>query len=154
MRMEVTAVLLFSVATLVRAEAKENRMQATGPFEVKLTPDSEAPVGYGRMTMSKQYHGGLEATAAGEMLSGGDPKVGTAGYVAIETVTGSLDGKVGTFQLMQWGTMADGKRELKVGVVPGSGTGALVGISGTMTIEIAAGGKHTYRLEYAVAERP
>ena len=125
-------------------------MQASGPFEVKLTPDAGVSGGYGRMTMSKQYHGGLEATAVGEMLSGGDPKAGTTGYVAIETVTGSLDGKAGTFQLMQWGTMADGKRELKVGVVPGSGTGALAGISGTMTIEIADG-KHTYRLEYAVA---
>ena len=125
-------------------------MQATGSFEVKMTPDQGSERSYGRMTMSKQYHGALEATAVGEMLSGGDPKAGTAGYVAIETVTGSLDRKAGTFQLMQWGTMADGKRELKVGVVPGSGTGALAGISGTMTIEIADG-KHTYRLEYAVA---
>ena len=84
------------------------------------------------------------------MLSGGDPKAGTAGYVAIEMVTGRLDGKTGTFQLMQWGTMADGKRELRVGVVPGSGTGALAGISGTMLIEVAPGGKHTYQLEYEV----
>ena len=131
----------------------ETRMQATGPFEVELKPDAGVSAGYGRMTMNKHYHGALEATAVGEMLSGGDPKAGTAGYVAIETVTGTLDGRAGTFQLMQWGTMADGKREWRVGVVPGSGTGALAGISGTMTIEIAPGGKHTYRLEYELAEK-
>ena len=149
MRIGVMTALLISVTTVANAGETEGRMQATGPFEVKLTPE-QGDRSYGRMTMSKQYHGGLEATAVGEMLSGGDPKAGTAGYVAIETVTGSLDGKAGTFQLMQWATMAEGKRELRVGVVPGSGTGALAGISGTLTIEIAADGKHTYRLEYAV----
>ena len=149
MRIGVMTALLISVTTVANAGETEGRMQATGPFEVKLTPE-QGDRSYGRMTMSKQYHGGLEATAVGEMLSGGDPKAGTAGYVAIETVTGSLDGKAGTFQLMQWATMAEGKRELRVGVVPGSGTGALAGISGTLTIEIVADGKHTYRLEYAV----
>ncbi len=153
MRFGTLAALLLSVATAASTAETDGRMQATGPFEIKLTPE-QGDRSFGRMTMSKQYHGGLEATAAGEMLSGGDPKAGTAGYVAMETVTGSLDGKAGTFQLMQWGTMADGNRELKVGVVPGSGTGALAGISGTMTIEIAVGGKHTYRLEYAVAGKP
>lgn len=122
-------------------------MVATGRFAVTMTPDQDGARSYGRMTLSKQYHGALEATAAGEMLSGGDPRAGTAGYVAIETVTGSLEERTGTFQLMQWGTMAEGKRELRVGVVPGSGTGALAGISGTMTIEMADG-THTYRLEY------
>ena len=144
---------LMVAAMLMQADAAYggNRMQATGPFEVALKPDAGTTAGYGRMTMSKRYHGQLEATATGEMLSGGDPKAGTAGYVAIETVTGTLEGKTGTFQLMQWGTMANGKRELRVGVVPGSGTGALAGISGTMTIEIAPDGKHTYRLEYDLA---
>ena len=123
-------------------------MKVTGPFDVTVKPDTATAASYGRMTISKQYHGALEATAVGEMLSGGDPKAGTAGYVAIETVTGSLEGKAGSFQVMQWGTMQGGKRELRVGVVPGSGTGALVGITGTMTIEIAAGGKHSYALEY------
>ena len=150
-RLTVAAMLMGVVAAAHGAQGGKT-MQATGPFEVKMTPEQGGDRSYGRMTMSKQYHGGLEATAAGEMLAGGDFKTGSAGYVAIETVTGTLDGKTGTFQLMQWATMADGKRELRVGVVPGSGTGALKGISGTLTIEVAADGKHTYRLEYAVAE--
>ena len=146
----VAMALILGVATMANAGGKESRMQATGSFDVTMMPGQAGERSYGRMTMSKQYHGALEATAVGEMLSGGDPKSGTAGYVAIETVTGTLDGKSGTFQLMQWATMEDGKRELRVGVVPGSGTGALTGISGTMTIEVAEG-KHTYRLEYAMA---
>ena len=146
----VVMALILGVTTMASAGQKESGMQATGPFEVTMTP-AQGDHSYGRMLMSKQYHGALEATAAGEMLAGGDFKTGSAGYVAIETVTGTLQGKAGTFQLMQWATMADGKRELRVGVVPGSGTGALKGISGTMTIEVAPDGKHTYRLEYAVA---
>ncbi len=151
MRPGATAALLLSVATMTSAGQKETKMQASGSFEVTVTPGHGGDGGYGRMMLSKHYHGGLDAAAVGEMLTGGDLKAGSAGYVAIETVTGSLEGKTGTFQLMQWGTMADGKLELRVGVVPGSGTGALAGISGTMTIEIAAGGKHTYRLNYALA---
>ena len=135
-------------STLTLSAQTRRAMQATGPFEVEMKPDTSVAASYGRMTLKKHYHGGLEASADGEMLSGGDPKTGTAGYVAIERVEGSLDGKAGTFQLMHWGTMDGGKFDLRIGVVPGSGTGALQGISGTMTIEIAAGGKHSYSLVY------
>jgi hypothetical protein len=123
-------------------------MDATGPFDVKTTLEPPAAAGYGRMAISKQYHGALDAAASGEMLMGGDPKKGSAGYVAFETVTGLLDGKQGTFQMMQAGVMEGGKRELRVTVVPGSGTDALSGISGSMQIDIAADGKHSYRLAY------
>ncbi len=137
------------VSSVMAAGAQTRRaMQATGPFDVEVKPDTSVAASYGRMTLSKHYHGALEATADGEMLTGGDPKAGTAGYVAIERVEGTLDGRAGAFQLMHWGTMDGGKFELKVGVVPGSGTGALAGITGTMTIEIAAGGKHSYALVY------
>ena len=125
-------------------------MDATGPFDVKTTPEPAAAAGYSRMAIRKQYHGALDASALGEMLMGGDPKKGAAGYVAFETVTGLLDGKQGTFQLMQSGTMEGGSRELRVTVVPGSGTGELSGISGSMTIGIAADGKHSYRLAYVL----
>ena len=123
-------------------------MHATGPFDVDVKPAAtDAP--YGRMLMKKHYHGALEADATGEMLTGGDFRTGTAGYVAMETVTGTLDGHAGSFQLMQWATMEAGKPELHVLVVPGSGTGALHGLSGTLTIDMAAG-KHTYTLDYTL----
>lgn len=125
-------------------------MEANGPFEVAVKPESGGAASHSRMSLTKHYHGTLEAEATGEMLSGGDPKAGTAGYVAIETVTGSLAGKAGSFQLMHWGTMDGGKQDLRIAVVPGSATGALAGLTGTMKIAIAAGGKHSYVFEYAL----
>ena len=123
-------------------------MQATGPFQIQMKPE---PGGVGnRMSFTKQYTGALEANADGEMISGGDPRAGVAGYVAFETVTGTLDGREGSFQIMQWGTMNAGSFELRAGVVPGSGTGALAGISGTVKLENNAG-QHTYALEYTLA---
>ncbi len=135
-------------------------MQVTGPMDVETRPDPTVTAGYGRLVLTKRYHGGLAAEAQGEMLTGGDPKTGTAGYVAIENVTGSLDGHAGSFQLMQWGTMAAGKPgesgtlDLRIAVVPGSGTGALLGVSGTLQIERTPEGKHTYTLDYTLPEAP
>ena len=128
-------------------------MHATGPFDVKMqpippTPGSAAPP-YARMTLAKHYHGALEAEAQGEMHSGGDFKSGNAGYVAMETVTGTLDGRAGTFQLMQMGVMAAGKPELRCMVVPGSGTRALAGLTGTCTLD-PSGGQHIYTLDYTL----
>jgi hypothetical protein len=141
--------LLLGVATTAFAQGAKP-MHVTGPFDVKTTPEAPAAAGYGRMAIAKQYHGPLDASASGEMLMGGDPKKGAAGYVALETVAGSLEGKQGTFQLMQLGTMDGGKRELRIAVVPGSGTGALSGITGSMEIVVAVDGKHSYTLEYAL----
>jgi len=122
---------------------------AKGTFEVKMTPQAD-PIDPSIMTMSidKQIHGDLEATSKGEMLSAGDPKKGAAGYVAIERVTGKLAGKIGSFALMHFATMTPGSpNELKVIVVPGSGTGELSGIYGTFTIVIESG-NHAYTFEY------
>ena len=127
-------------------------MHANGPFDVEIRPDAAVTASYGRMVLTKQYHGPLEATAKGEMLMGGNPQSGTAGYVAFETVTGTLDGHAGTFQIMQFGTMQAGKPDLRCAVVPGSGTGALTGLTGTMTLDRAADGKHTYNLTYSLPE--
>ncbi len=138
-------------------------MHATGPFDVTVAPvinpaTPETPAPYPRYSLKKHYSGPLEADALGEMLSGGDPRSGTAGYVAMETVTGSLDGHKGSFQLMQMGTMEAGKLtpegkpvppELRAVVVPGSGTGALKGLTGTLRIDNNAG-KHTYTLDYTL----
>lgn len=129
-------------------------MQVTGPMEVQTHPDPDAASGYSRLILTKRYSGALEAAAGGEMLTGGDPKTGTAGYVAIELVTGTLDGahgpQEGTFQLMQFGTLIDGNPELRCVVVPGSGTAALAGLAGTMQLARTPDGKHTYTLDYTL----
>jgi len=127
---------------------------ASGPFDVKVTPQptsdkSETPLG--RYTLDKQYHGDLEATGTGEMLTAGTPVKGSGAYVAIEKVSGSLQGRSGSFVLQHTGTMTNNQPQLTVTVVPDSGTGQLAGISGKMTINMAAG-KHSYDFEYTLPE--
>jgi Protein of unknown function (DUF3224) len=126
---------------------------AEGAFEVKSSPlqpdDATTGTAIGRFALDKQFHGDLEAASKGEMLGAGNPATGTAGYVAIEQVTGTLHGHNGSFALQHFGTMAGGKFDLSVQVVPGSGTGELEGIAGTMTITIAAG-KHSYTFDYTL----
>ena len=122
--------------------------RATGPFEVKLTPqhDNLDPT-LGRMTLDKQFHGDLEATSKGEMLTGATPVQGSGVYVAIEKVTGTLQGRRGAFLLHHTGIMHKGAPQLTITVVPDSGTEQLTGLSGTMTIQIADG-KHSYTFDY------
>lgn len=121
---------------------------ARGSFTVDIRPLTPPPAeGLARFSIDKQIHGDLEATTKGEMFSGGNPKQGAAGYVAIEVVTGTLGGKHGSFALQQMATMDKSGRNISVVVVPGSGTGELTGISGTFHIEIA-NGQHSYDLEY------
>ncbi len=125
---------------------------AHGTFTVKVAPLTPAPAeGLSRYSIDKEIHGDLEATTKGEMLSGGDPKAGAAGYVAIEVVTGTLAGKHGSFALQQMGTMDASGLKLNAVVVPGSGTGDLKGIAGTFTI-IVADGKHSYDLDYSLPD--
>jgi Protein of unknown function (DUF3224) len=122
---------------------------AKGTFEVKMIPETN-PIDSSITTMSidKQVHGDLEATTKGEMLAAGDPKKGAAGYVAIEQVMGKLKGKTGSFALMHFATMTPGSpNEIKVIVVPGSGTGELSGIYGTFNILIDHE-QHSYTFEY------
>lgn len=121
---------------------------ARGTFTVKIVPLSPAPAdGLNRYSINKEILGDLEATTKGEMFSGGDPKKGVAGYVAIEVVTGVLHGKRGSFALQHQATMDAGGSKMTVVVVPGSGTGELAGISGTFSIKIT-NGVHSYDLEY------
>ena len=103
----------------------------------------------GRRSIDKQFHGDLEATSRGEMLSVGTAR-DNAGYVAIERVTGTLSGRKGSFALMHDATMTQGVPALHIIVVPGSGTDELSGLSGTMAIEIAAGGAHSYSFTYSL----
>jgi hypothetical protein len=130
-------------------------MRATGPFDVKLSPQAsdEEPNGstLARLSLDKQFHGDLEATSTGTMLSAGTRVTGSAGYVAIERVTGTLQGRQGSFVLQHFATMNRGTPDLKIIVVPDSGTGALTGLTGQMTIIIAAGGKHSYEFDYTLS---
>ena len=126
---------------------------ATGTFEVRLTPQSpEENVGdpaIGRMAIDKEFHGDLEATSRGQMLATRTDVEGSAGYVAIERVTGTLHGRSGAFALQHSGVMTRGAGDLVITIIPDSGTGDLAGLAGRMTIEIVDG-KHRYGLEYTI----
>ena len=125
---------------------------AQGTFTVNVQPLTPAPAeGLSRYSADKQIHGDLEATSKGEMLSGGDPKKGEAGYVAMEVITGTLNGKHGSFALQHSATMEQNGSKMSVIVVPGSGTGELKGISGTFTIHIV-NGQHSYDFDYTLPE--
>lgn len=130
---------------------------AKGTFEVKLSP--QTPDGkfedatMGRMTIDKQFHGDLEGTSKGQMLSAVTEVKGSAGYVAMERVTGTLQGRSGSFVLQHSATMNRGVPQLSVTVVPDSGTGQLVGLTGKMEIIIEAG-KHSYDFEYTLPAAP
>jgi len=128
---------------------------ATGSFDVKIEPQKpdNAPAeasGLGRMSIDKQFHGELEAASKGEMLSLLNRDIGSGGYVALEKVTGTLQGKTGSFALEHNATMERGKPFLNIIVVPDSGTGELAGLAGTMKIRIE-GGKHFYDFDYTLA---
>lgn len=131
--------------------------QASGTFEVKLTPqtqdDPAADATLGRMVIDKQFHGALEAVSKGQMLTAITAVDGSAGYVAIERVSGTLQGRPGTFVLQHSGAMTRGEPQLTITVVPDSGTDQLAGLAGRMTITIADG-KHSYDFEYTLADTP
>lgn len=133
---------------------------ARGTFEVKVAPlggeegpEGEGTAGLGRMSLDKVFHGDLEGTSVGQMLTVGTPTEGSAAYVALETVTGALAGRKGSFVLLHGGTINRGEQSLSITAVPGSGTGELAGIAGGMTIEIHDG-EHSYDLEYTLGESP
>ena len=112
---------------------------------------AEKDASLGRMSIDKTFEGDLQGTSRGEMLTAMGSVKGSAVYVAIERVTGTIDGRSGTFVLAHRGTMTRGAQSLEITVVPDSGTGQLAGISGTMAITIV-NGKHLYDLEYSLVE--
>lgn len=127
--------------------------EAKGTFEVKLEPQGESDKATGstmaRMSIDKTYHGDLEGSAKGTMLTAGTDVKGSAGYVAIERVTGTLNGKTGSFVLQHSGTLTRGAPVQNITVVPDSGTGQLSGITGKFLV-IIADGKHSYQFDYAL----
>ena len=128
---------------------------AIGTFDVKMEPQSEEKAegaSLGRLSLNKQFHGSLEGSSKGEMLTAMSDVNGSAGYVALERFSGSLNGRSGTFVLQHSGMMTRGTPQQSITVVPDSGTGQLKGLAGKMTVNIADG-KHSYDFEYTVAER-
>ena len=151
------AALFLCVVGGASGASKEHPMTshfATGPFDVKLAPQALSGVaehsGLGRMSLDKQFHGALEAASTGEMLAFRDAAIGSGGYVAMETVRGTLDGRAGSFVLQHSSTMTRGEPLQSITVVPDSGTGALVGLAGRMVVDIAPGGAHSYRFDYTL----
>lgn len=128
--------------------------RASGTFEVRLSPQVDGEAGgasVGRMLIDKRFAGGLEATSKGQMLAVRTATEGSAGYVAMELVTGRLDGREGSFVLQHSGTMERGAQRLSIDVVPDSGTGELVGLAGRMELDFSGGG-HSYHFDYALGE--
>lgn len=124
--------------------------KASGTFAVKVSPqapDEGDTSGVGRLLLDKEFQGDLAATSKGQMLAVGTAVEGSAGYVAMEQVKGSLNGKNGSFALQHFGKMTRGNPELTVTVVPDSGTEELTGLAGKMQI-IIADGSHSYEFEY------
>ena len=132
-------------------------MRASGTFDVKMIPQPAEPQGgdasIGRMALDKPYHGDLAATGKGQMLAVRTSVDGSAGYVAMEQVSGSLHGRSGAFALQHSGTMTRGAPTLSISVVPDSGSGELLGLAGTLTI-ILADGKHACAFEYTLPDAP
>ena len=123
---------------------------ATGSFDVKITPQetaADAPVA--RMLLYKQFHGGLDAVAHGEMMAAHEPLTGAGAYVAIDRVTGTLDGRSGSFLMAHRGIANADGQQLDIVIVPGSGTGQLSGITGSVGIRIEEK-KHFYTIDYAL----
>jgi Protein of unknown function (DUF3224) len=132
-------------------------VRAAGSFQVELAPQSSgaelSDASLGRLTIEKRFAGDLEGTGQGQMLTAMTPVEGSAGYVAIERVTGRLHGRRGSFVLQHRGVMDHGRQELQISVVPDSGTDELAGLTGAMRIEIEDG-EHTYELDYALPGGP
>ncbi len=126
--------------------------RASGTFDVKLNPqapdDPSDPAPLGRLTIDKEFHGDLTGTSKGQMLATGTAVDGSAGYVALERVTGTVAGRSGTFVLQHYGLMDRGVGQLTVTVVPDSGTDELTGLSGQMTIDMTDG--HAYTFDYTL----
>ncbi|MEO6259550.1 MAG: SgcJ/EcaC family oxidoreductase [Thermoanaerobaculia bacterium] len=135
------------------SKRRTDMKHATGEFDVKVLPQGEVDKAIGsslgRMSIDKQFHGELEGTGKGEMLTAMTDVKGSAAYVALERVTGTLHARSGSFVLLHNGVMSSSSQQLSLTVVPDSGSEALTGISGTMTI-VNDGGKHSYDFAYAL----
>ena len=144
-----------TTTTTTTTEAHATSGRVTGPFEVKVTPQPADDHGdgtiLGRMTLDKTFSGELSGVGKGQMLTGGTTTKGSAGYVAVEHVVGTLCGRRGSFVLMHTGVMDRGTPSLVITVVPDSGTDELVGLTGTMNI-VREPGKHAYEFDWSLKQ--
>lgn len=122
--------------------------QTTADFTIKMVPGDALLQDAGRLDFTKVWQGGMTGTGKGLMLSGGNPHSGAAGYVAMERFDGTLDGRAGSFMLQQFGTISGGSQDLRYEIVPGSGTGELEGLTGTVKLTIDETGGHHVQLTY------
>lgn len=148
----------FAIGTRIGFDESTQRgttMRAQGTFDVTVTPQKPTDTvtePFERLLIAKQFHGDLEATSKGQMLGSRGPVEGSGGYVAMELVTGKLNGKSGSFVLQHKGTMKKGTFMIDVTVVPDSGTDQLAGLAGSMTIVID-GSKHSYSFDYTLNDK-
>jgi hypothetical protein len=126
------------------------RVHVTGRFDVKLIPqdDTDDPSGIARLLLDKAFHGELEATSRGQMLAMRSADGTSGGYVAMEKVSGTLQGRSGSFHLQHYGLATRGVNTLTLQVVPDSGTAELEGLAGTMNIVVKEGGAHFYEFAF------
>ena len=150
--------LLFLTLGFAILAYPQTMMHASGPFQVKLKPQTSEEkledATLGRLSIDKQFHGDLEATSKGQMLTAGTETKGSAGYVAIERVTGSLHSRTGTFIFQHSSTLNRGVPQQSITVVPDSGTGQLGGLTGKMVVNIGPDRKHSYDFEYTLPTAP
>lgn len=154
MMKSVLTTLFVCLAALGQAPKEQpQKMTATGTFEVKMLPPAgPAPDdGFVRLSLNKAFHGGLEGTSTVTMMATSDGRSPSGGYVALERFTGKLDGKEGSFVLQHSGVMSPEGTEIRVLVSPGTGTGALAGITGKLEIRIE-GKQHFYTLDYRLPQ--
>ena len=148
----IAAVMLFSTpVAMAFTKGDQSMLHAAGEFNVTVKPVSSADEPVMRLSIDKQFHGDLDAHSVGQMMAGGNEANGARVYVALETVTGSLKGKSGSFVLAHRGTMTKDGQALSVIIVPETGTGELTGIAGELGIDIRDG-KHFYTLDYTLPE--
>lgn len=151
-RIALALILGSAAATFTHAEESKLPVRATasGEFDVKIVPLSakeEMPM---RLSIDKIFRGDLTGESKGQMMASGGAQEQSGAYVALETVTGSLQGKKGSFVLAHRGMMTPTSQSLSVLIVPGTGTGELAGIEGSVDIRIE-GKKHFYTIDYAIA---
>jgi len=145
------ALILVAVTGEGSAKVARHEAIAAGAFEVTMAPAAAPDPAMAVWTLARTFHGDLSATSVGQMLSAGDPAKGAAGYVAVEQVTGTLAGRTGGFAYQHSGTMTVGTSSLAITVVPGSATGGLTGLAGTMAIAVADG-QHRYTFRYTLPD--
>ena len=124
---------------------------AIGSLTVTMTPLNanvyDGCTTTSQMLLEKQYFGDLAGAGTGPMLSAMTDTEGSGAYVAMERLSGTLQGKQGSFVVQHAGTMSGGVDELSIRIVPDSGSGELAGIVGTMAIRTEKGNQY-YELHY------